>query len=64
MYKKYKSDGMWGMYEIKGKLNLHITDLNLIRDVLVKEAEHFIDRREFPLNNEYFEVGPFFWKYF
>lgn len=45
---KYGSDGksrMYGYYMFLGKQVIVLNDMDLIKDVLIKDIEHFLDRR-------------------
>ena len=48
---KEKNEKMFGMYEIL-KPNLVITDLDLLQKVLIKDFDHFVDRRNFQFSKK------------
>ena len=73
IYKQYKKLPMVG-YISMGTPVLIVNDLDLIKQILVKDFDHFVDRRQFELNQEV-EVNRYFsnmltmmngekWKYF
>ena len=41
--KKYKNEKMHGMYSL-GQRNLVVTDIELGKQILIKDADHFTDR--------------------
>ena len=41
----------WGMYEM-GAPRLYLRDLDVIKDITIKDFDHFVDRRHFPFNKE------------
>ncbi|MCL4122272.1 UNVERIFIED_CONTAM: hypothetical protein GTU68_058030, partial [Idotea baltica] len=51
MYTNYKTHGYWGVYEWLNPA-LVISDLDLIRDVMVKDFDHFTDRRSMKFNGK------------
>jgi len=46
-YERFKGKKLWGSYGILGSPQMVVNDLELIKDVLIKDFEHFPDQRDF-----------------
>ena len=53
-YKQFEGVKMYGWYGSLGMPQLVIQDMDLVKDVLIKDFDHFVDRREISFgNNKY-----------
>ena len=46
---KYKNEKIYGLYHF-GQRNLVVTDLELAKQIAIKDADHFVDRISFGVN--------------
>ena len=44
-YNRHKNDKIVGLYGFLGSKTLLVNDLDLIKDILIKDFDHFVDRR-------------------
>ena len=53
-YKQFEGLKMYGWYGTFGLPQLVVQDMDLVKDVLIKDFDHFVDRREFTFgSNKY-----------
>ena len=46
-YEQFKGEKMYGWYGVMGFPQVVVQDMELAKDVLIKDFDHFVDRREF-----------------
>ena len=46
-YDQFKGEKMYGWYGVMGFPQVVVQDMELAKDVLIKDFDHFVDRREF-----------------